>query len=388
MSLDSSSDHLFGFNDPTFSNQVLLLVEHNDELESLPSTRVHVSKMLLSARSEYFRSLFGKPFAEKDCEEIEIKLELGETDFMMDLLRFVYSMMCNEELQSTLIGSKSTEEVVRIIVLADRFLFKDAIRACIGTIDNRELSVENCRDLCGILMNPLHELLKKKVCLTMDTTFEKYETNLDDPAITGLPFELFRCMISSDSAKLYSENSVWAAILRWIIKNEPSEEQHVQLLECLRFDHMDEGYIHNFVMPSTYWRHAPDLCTKLCDALRRNNATGGMLESFAKPPNENRGTKDSKEIEIKFDVSSEQLKDMSRDRWVSDRVVWICGIPVRGVVMISDSQKDRSSVHIGPQIMFEMLKIDKGAVRVAMQRDIVVCDNSLDGSSRMHIFGG
>eukprot|EP01083_Nonionella_stella_P145444 455796_1 len=306
MSLDSSTEHVFGLDNPDFSDRVLVLAERGDG--SGLKTNVHVSRMLLSARSQYFRSLFGKPFAEKDSEEIEISLEEGDTDFMMDLLRFVYSMMCNEKLQSAQILKKSTDELVRIIILADRFLFTDVICECIEVICSRSLSVGNCRDLCGIMENRKHDTLKQKISSTMEGIFEMYETKIDHPLITGLSFELFRCTISSDRAKLYSENSVWAAILHWIRKNKPSEEQHLQLLECLRLDHMDSGYILSFVLPSSIWRHTPGLAAKVCLALRRQAVTITVKKQcFEYPSKQNRSEKDATTIKIKFKSSAKDL---------------------------------------------------------------------------------
>eukprot|EP01083_Nonionella_stella_P042176 114081_1 len=350
--MEVSPEYKFGFNNPDLSDRVLVLVEGNNDLDK--GERVHVSRMLLFARSEYFRSMFGKSFAEKNSAEIELRLEPGETPFMMDLLQFVYSMMCNKQLQSKTIAEKSTDEVVRIFGLADRFLFSDACVACIDAIIDRELSLKNCEDLCAMVGNPNSKRLDVKIYSTLDKTFEEYETKLNDPAITGLTFGVFRCMLSSDTAKLYSENSVWAAIVCWVKANKPPEDQHIELLKLLRLDHMDVSYLINFVMPSSHWKSTPDLVGRLGLAMRRG--LGGLEASRVLPLPEmkNRRSKDTKDIVIEFDVSSAWLKDpIKRDSY--SPLKWINGIPFKARVFKRPGDVE---LLIGPHLSCELLDID------------------------------
>eukprot|EP01083_Nonionella_stella_P153467 493108_1 len=118
----SSKDNMFGFDDPELSDKVLVLIE--GEGDDQQTTKVHVTRLALCFRSEYFRNLFGQKFAEAKCDEVVLKLEDGETEPMMDLLKFIYSMMCNLSLQSDTLKEKSTMEVVQILMLADRYMFE------------------------------------------------------------------------------------------------------------------------------------------------------------------------------------------------------------------------------------------------------------------------
>ena len=79
--------------------------------------------MLLSVRSKYFKKLFGETFSESSTNEVEIRLGKNETVTFRILIQFVYSMMCNSEMQSSFLEDKSIDELVKISVLADRFLF-------------------------------------------------------------------------------------------------------------------------------------------------------------------------------------------------------------------------------------------------------------------------
>eukprot|EP01083_Nonionella_stella_P287436 978389_1 len=320
----SSKDNMFGFDDPELSDKVLVLIE--GEGDDQQTTKVHVTRLALCFRSEYFRNLFGQKFAEAKCDEVVLKLEDGETEPMMDLLKFIYSMMCNLSLQSDTLKEKSTMEVVQILMLADRYMFEDAIKACITIIDSRELSLDDCHKLSLLAGLRNHEALVKKISSKLDGLFETFEDNLDNPVCMKLPFELFRCMLSSDSVKLYSENSIWAGIVRWVEVNKPSEEKHVQLLECLRLDHMDIWYLVNFVVCSKYWLPSKALSTRLCLSLARTSVSPGIISELGPNSKPSRAFRNIGEIAMSIDIT---VDDDYNSPKLSKDPTWIAGIPFK-----------------------------------------------------------
>eukprot|EP01083_Nonionella_stella_P076948 209883_1 len=334
MSLESTSEHLFGFNDAQFSDRVLVLVEE-DEQNPQESDRVHVSSMLLCARSEYFRKLFGKSFAENASKEVELLLASGEKDVVLDILKFVYSMMCNSKLQSEFLKDKSTDHIVRLSVVADRYMFPDAVEAGIHLLMNRDLSVAQCGVLCKVMETLSYQNLKAKIVTVMDKVFEDYESKLDDPALTDLGSELFRIMISSDTLNIYSENSIWAAIVCWSKKNKPSDEVLISLLECVRLEYIDVGYLMNFVAPSPYWRYSGALPKLLGMALARGELSDKfMAEYYDRPKRRNRSVKNSSSIMIKWEVKLEEVRDMAKGECAGGPVSWVSGMPFRAVAKI------------------------------------------------------
>eukprot|EP01083_Nonionella_stella_P076950 209887_1 len=333
MALDSNSeDHLFGFNDAQFSDRVLILVEGDEEI-SQECDRVHVSSMLLCARSEYFRKLFGKSFAENVSKEVVLKLEKDEKNVVMDILKFVYSMMCNFKLQVDILKDKSTDQIVRLSIVADRYLFPDVVEACMHVLLDRDLSVEQCVGLCKVMNPSNHEKLVAKIATVMDKVFEEHETKLHDPALTDLNYEIFRIMISSDTLNLYSENSVWAAVVCWSKKNKPSDDVLISILECVRLEHMDVGYLMNFVSPSPHWRHIGALSKLLGMSLARREISDEFLMEYDQPKRRNRSVKNVSTIKIEFDVNFAQV----RERGFRGPKFWVSGVPfIAGFVYVPD----------------------------------------------------
>eukprot|EP01083_Nonionella_stella_P098924 278250_1 len=342
MSLDSSPEHLFGFNDEQFSDRVLVLVE-GDEVVTPESSRVYVSGMLLCARSEYFRKLLGNGFAESKTKEIELRLESGEKDVVMDLLKFVYSMMCNLKFQIDVLKEISTDMIVRMTMVADRFLFPDVVEACVSIILARDLTVGNCSRLCKLLETRKRSEIDIKISSVTDKVFELHETNLDDPAITGLDHELFRRMISSDTLTLFSENSIWSAIVCWAKRNEPADLDLIQLIECARFYRMDVSYLMNFVASSSYWRPTAKLTKLLAVSLARKSMEKSVIEETKIRKGRNRQGKQIKNIVVEFDADPSEVK---KSEFVAP-TTWIAGVPFK--VYVSD-HSDRGSVSVGIRV--------------------------------------
>eukprot|EP01083_Nonionella_stella_P295716 1004946_1 len=355
------SGNLFGFDNPELSDRILILLEGTGSDEG--STRIHISRWPLEVRSEYFRSLFGKSFAENGETEFVIHLEAGETSAMMDLLRLNYSMMCNLELSSDSIKLKSIDELIRMLILSDRFLFGDAARLCASVIvDGKDLSIEHCCKLRGLIDLPKYKNVRLAVISKLETIFEACETNLSNSAILDFPFDLFHLVISSDSLKLYEESSIWAAVVLWIAKNTPTEEHHLSLLKCLRLEHFDVEYLFNLVVGSSYWRHSVYLDKRLASALARSSIDAHILTTAGFDVRKNRSSKDTSSIRIEFDFSVEN-RSAGMDLWKSKRRVWFGGVPVLLDVKTFKQDANKVALRVMLDLPIFKVKIKKLALR-------------------------
>jgi hypothetical protein len=124
----------FGFNNPKFSNYIIHIKAEQEResavdvpalnegdtrkrkrrLESSePVVSLHVNSLLLSAHSDFFKSLFTNDMLESRASEVSVHVAEDEIPLLEDIIRFVY----NGKFQTP------PDNMIHLLFVADKFLF-------------------------------------------------------------------------------------------------------------------------------------------------------------------------------------------------------------------------------------------------------------------------
>ncbi len=253
-----------GWNNPKFSNMKIVIKsekpllprkrkldadEPNEPIQSKDVTYMEeesilVDRLVLAANSEYFKTLLDGKFKEGTSDVIDIDVLDEDRPYFKDLIRFFYF----REFETKIDG------IFRVLSLADRFNAEDAERECKDIISKHKFTTEDASNLLqeisayeGSCKEVFKEILKH-----LRSIIVQNHTNLDDPetqeSFLNLGWRGVVCVLSSQLTGVYSENTVFQLVKKWILRDPGNRlESAYYALHLVRYHTMSVEFLNSVV---------------------------------------------------------------------------------------------------------------------------------------------
>ncbi|KAI4984494.1 hypothetical protein ZWY2020_017124 [Hordeum vulgare] len=240
-------DFEFAFDKEAFSDMVLRIevvgtsrkrhrckAEDNNGEDIIPSyvmmgtpvlqvKTIHVSSMILAARSSFFFKLFSNGKKKSGQRQSTVRLVDSEENAFMELLRFMYNGKLTPTTEST--------HLVGILMVADKFEVTSCIKLCSQRLIGLPMTPESavrCLDLpCSIPMAAdLSEAAKK----FLSKRYEKFLSTKFQDELMRIPLAGIVAILSRNHPGVASEESVYDFVLRWADLQYPNSEERHKIL--------------------------------------------------------------------------------------------------------------------------------------------------------------
>jgi len=231
--------------------------EYSDVTLVVENHRFHAHKVILAARSEYFRALLYGGMKESQLEEIELK----DTPLaaFKELLRYIYRGHMT-------LGNQKDELILEILGLAHKYGFQD-LESSISDYLKAVLSIKN---VCLIYdMASLYGLEKLIIscCFFMDRHAVEV---IQHESFANLSGDCVRDIISRDSF-CAPEVEIFSAVYNWVKVNEASPDECSQILNEVRLSLIPTQDLLKVVRPTNLVQ--PDV---LLDAIQSRTESRDM----------------------------------------------------------------------------------------------------------------
>lgn len=247
----------FGFNNPKFSNYILHIKAEQEresavdvpalnegdtrkrkrKLESSePAVSLHVNSLLLSAHSDFFKSLFTNDMLESRASEVSVHVAEDEIPLLEDIIRFVY----NGKFQTP------PDNMIHLLFVADKFLFAKVADDIIEH-HKTSLTVDQCiqyLDLNEALQASTFAKLHHHVKRHLAKEFRIFDQVWNTEEFLHLPVRALIAVLESDSLILQSENTILSGLLAWVNADPITRAaEFKELVKYIRFGHMDPSFL-------------------------------------------------------------------------------------------------------------------------------------------------
>ncbi|KAI4984493.1 hypothetical protein ZWY2020_017123 [Hordeum vulgare] len=184
---------------------------------------VHVSSVILAAKSSFFFKLFSNGMKESDQRQSTVRIADSEENAFMELLRFMYNGRLTPTTESTLL--------VDILMIADKFDVASCIKLCSQRLIALPMTPESavrCLDLpCSIPMSAdLSEAAKK----FLSKRYEKFLLTKFQDELMRVPLAGIVAILSKNLPGAESEKSVFDFVVRWADFQYPNSEERRKIL--------------------------------------------------------------------------------------------------------------------------------------------------------------
>uniref|UniRef100_A0A8R7QHQ6 BTB domain-containing protein n=1 Tax=Triticum urartu TaxID=4572 RepID=A0A8R7QHQ6_TRIUA len=184
---------------------------------------IHVSSVILAARSSFFFKLFSNGAKKSGQRQSKIRIADSEGNAFMELLRFMYNGKLRPTTESSLL--------VDILMAADKFDVVSCIKLCTQRLIGQPMTLEcavRCLDLpCSISMAAdLSEAAKK----FLSERYEKFLLTKFQDELMTIPLTGIVAILSRNHPGVASEESVYDFVLRWAHLQYPNSEERHKIL--------------------------------------------------------------------------------------------------------------------------------------------------------------
>ncbi|CAI5964092.1 unnamed protein product [Closterium sp. NIES-65] len=174
---------------------------------------LHLSSMVLAAKSAFFRTLFTCGFKET-CQNNPVVLNVSpeEENPVIDLLRFIYTGDMQE-------GSSDPEDIIKMYLVADKFGVASCMKICLERLVNLPMTVPT-------------------TCLYISLP-ESMHSHRGGEEFLELPLEGVQTLLASDELNVRDELTAFHAIVEWLRHHhddlDDRKQAAVRLAEHVRF---------------------------------------------------------------------------------------------------------------------------------------------------------
>lgn len=210
-------------------------------------------KAVLAASSPYFRAMFTSDLRERNSQRIQLPEIYSDT--MALILDYVYS----GEVKITL------ENVQSLFQAADFLDYNNLSAGCIVFLKNN-ITVDNCIDLIQFASrcSSSGSLLDAAMTL-LDNNFENVTKNR---AFLDIEPDILIRVLTSESIRLTSEETIVFACLRWLAHDFERREKHSgDIINCIRLPLVKETVLKHLRASSSLVRESSSLYDAFNEAI-------------------------------------------------------------------------------------------------------------------------
>ncbi|KAI4372624.1 hypothetical protein MLD38_010831 [Melastoma candidum] len=197
---------------------------------------LHISSLLLAAKSPFFYKLFSNGMRESEQRHVTLRIHASEEAAFIDLLNFMYSRTLTATTHTALLD---------VLMAADKFEVASCMRYCSKLL--RKLPM-TCESALLYLDLPSTVLMAGAVQPLTDAAKQFLATHYKDVSkfqdeVLNLPLAGIEAVLSSDDLQIASEDAVYDLVLKWARIHYPKLEDRrgilsSQLEYLIRFPYM------------------------------------------------------------------------------------------------------------------------------------------------------
>ncbi|CAI5526212.1 unnamed protein product [Closterium sp. Naga37s-1] len=229
---------------------------------------LHLSSVVLAAKSAFFRTLFTCGFKET-CQNNPVVLNVSpeEEGPVIDLLRFIYTGDMAE-------GSSDPEDIIKMYLVADKFGVASCMKICLERLVNLPMTVPTA---CLYLSLPDSMHSHRGVAQLLEASrgflvahFRDLERVHKGEEFLELPLVGVQTLLASDELNVRDELTAFHAMVEWLRHHHDDLDDRkraaVRLAEHVRFPLMTGDDLEDVVLK------APEVDSPECQALVREAA--------------------------------------------------------------------------------------------------------------------
>ncbi|EPS68073.1 hypothetical protein M569_06692, partial [Genlisea aurea] len=188
---------------------------------------LHISSLILAAKSPFFYKLFSNGMKESEQRHVSLRVHVSEEAAVMELINFMYT---------NTLSSNTAPALLSLLMAADKFEVASCVKHCCRFLKNLPMTPESALlylDLpSNVLMadavKPLADVAKKFLA-THYKDMLKHQDEVMNLSLAGI-----EAILSSDDLQVASEDAVYDFTLKWARSHFPKLEDRQNILSsCL-----------------------------------------------------------------------------------------------------------------------------------------------------------
>jgi hypothetical protein len=219
---------------------------HSDAV-AIREHKIFVHATFLAIHSKYFRALFYSGLKETNSNEVRIKIRESEEQSHLKMLEAIY--------RPYILDNSTLDELLQILELSDKYDATYVFRKCKYLLQKWSLTIADCEKILNSIeikqKIPCTDNLSATVRDILVNEFNPLDTNWKNEKFSDLSESMLRILLSCDSLQTQCENTVFHALMHWIVTTGydyhciPNETE--SLLSLVKFELLTIDYLHHIV---------------------------------------------------------------------------------------------------------------------------------------------
>ena len=208
--------------------------------------RIFAHSSWLAVQSNYFRALFYSGMKESHLKVVHLKIRKREEAAYLHLIEAMYSL--------DVLNNLPAEEVLLILVLADKYDAKFVFRKCKCVLKTKVKSVGFCENLFNAIkveqsFTDVDDLIDE-IQAFLAKTFSPFDEKWESSSFENLSENLLTLLLSSSKLISSCEDVIFHGLMHWIknknyefTKDSSGPLSASSLLSVIRFEYLSIGYL-------------------------------------------------------------------------------------------------------------------------------------------------
>ena len=296
--------------------------------------KVFVHATFLAVHSKYFRALFYSGMEETTSNEVHIKVRESEEQSHLRMLEAIY--------RPYILDGSTLDELLQILELADKYDATVVFRKCKYLLQKCSFSIADCEKILNCIeikqQIPCTANLAATVRETLVSDFNPLDTNWEHEKFTTLSETMLRILLSCENLQTQSENTVFHALMHWIITTGYDYRSTPKGMECVlslvKFELLTIDYLYHVVQNHHVAKEMPSFSELFLKGMTYHALPSSMKDDVISRQKASENTVQftwvitNKEIEALQNKISRETEDESNptsDNCLVSQRFWWCG---------------------------------------------------------------
>ena len=309
--------------------------------------KVFVHATFLAVHSKYFRALFYSGMEETTSNEVHIKVREYEEQSHLRMLEAIY--------RPYILDNSTLDELLQILELADKYDVTYVFRKCKYLLQKCSFSIADCEKILNCIeikqQIPCTANLAAAVREILVSEFNPLDTNWQHEKFTTLSETMLRVLLSCEKLQTQSENTVFHALMHWVITTGYDYHSTQKGMECLlslvKFELLSIDYLYHVVQNHHIAKEMPSFPELFLKGMTYHALPSPMKDNAICRENAPENTVQftwvvtNKEIEALQNRISREIEDESNptsDNCLVSPRFWWCGYEMQMNMSLSRDQ--------------------------------------------------
>lgn len=210
--------------------------------------KIHVSGLLLAAKSRFFRSLFASGMKETHQREVWLQMSKEELRPLQDIIRFIYEGRLH---------ASTFRSLVEVLITADKYDVPSAVDAASRSLATIHFTLEQCEEVLS-LATPSQKALVSRCQEVLLDRFGNLDKVWEQDDFWQLSPVALRTLLDCDKCEISSENNLFHVLRTWLAKDkEERQGQLGHILPSIRWPMMDSHFLNDVVAQASWLQSCP-----------------------------------------------------------------------------------------------------------------------------------